>query len=295
MKHSPVSGPDVITAPLEAHKRVRMKSAESCIGEPAAQWPRSNACIRRDECQAIAKVIWKLPAVVSWVFESTDAEERDCRACSLTTATTNALRNARQLWLTPQAHRNLCENLAERLDKAPREGKRLEKLRRDLERAGVMSGAYPTVAAPTHAGPTGLHPDKSHKLGRVATAIVRITEKAGLADSPTPIAHADADKAAPPYQPPLAELASLARMFAKAAVERKDDPNWTQPRPRFDRAARNIFIFEFDDFQRDNYGRASHAMTAEIVRALFPPDDDVDAAEVETLTRARRKRRSSRR
>lgn len=276
-----------------------MKKAENCIFS-WYMWPRSNACIQREEYKAIADVIWILDAVKAWVFEAADADERDCRACSLTTATTNALRNARQPWETPQAHRNRYVKLAERLDAASRYrpgGKRMDKLRRDLESEKALLVGHAAVIAPTHASPTGRRPGKAHKLGKVAAAIVRAAEKAGLADAPTSADQADVGGVAPVYWPQLAEMASCAGVFSKAGgdAEAAPDPNWTQPRPKHEDAARNIFIFELDDFQRDNYGSASHAMTAAITHAFFGSDWDkwavaVLTREVETLTRARRKR-----
>lgn len=279
-----------------------MKKAEKCVFS-WYMWPRSNACIQREEYKAIADVIWILDAVKAWVFEAADADERDCRACSLTTATTNALRNARQSWRTPQAHRNHYVKLADRLDEAPRYkpgGKRIEKLRRDLESEKVFRVDYTAVTAPTHASPNGRRPDKTHKLGKVGAAIVRIAEQAGLADAPTSADQADVGGVAPVYWPPLAEMASRARVFAEAAgdAEAKPDPNWTQPSSKHEHAARNTFIVEMVNFQRESYGAVSHAMIADIVCALaganrFSKDDKnqhIDRQGVERLARQRKQK-----
>lgn len=291
-----------------------VKSPESSICGPSKRWLRCSAAIKNDEFKRVADAIWEKEAVRLWISAAVDNLDSDSRACSscvdyavdkrayvLVGAIINALFNARQPWLTPQAHRHRYVNLAERLEAALgyKPGlKRIEKLRRDLESERALRVGYTAVTAPTHAGPTGRRPDKAHKLGRLGAAIVRIAEKAGLADAPLPTVSADAGEVSSIYWPPLAELASCAKVFAKAAGDpeaaaeaaAEADPNWTQPRPN---AIRNIFILELTDFQRSNFGSASHALTADIVEGLVHAaflgrDEYVTRKEVEVLTRQRR-------
>lgn len=127
-----------------------MLKSKTCIGQPADKWPHSHACIKRSDNRAIADAIWGLDEVVAWVTAARDEVERDHRACSLTTATSNALRNSGDRsnsphsWETPAAHRNYYSKLAKRLEAAPTYpagGKLLARLRRDLgqDKAAVFA------------------------------------------------------------------------------------------------------------------------------------------------------------
>lgn len=220
-----------------------MSKSMTVIGEPKGLWPRSLACIKRADNKLVADAIWGLDEVVAWINVADDDESRDGRACSLTTAIANALRNSgdksnSQLsWETPAAHRNRYVRLARRLDVAQTYqpgSKRLIKLRRDLGK------------------------DKAAVFIRSAEATPK----------------------------DLAALSEAAREFACAA----DDPNWTQPRPNHDGAARNTFICELVQFLRDNeaiFGVLDHVMASAIVSAFF--ENGASPQDVERLARQRKK------
>jgi hypothetical protein len=109
-----------------------VSKAEARIGEPPERWPLTLAiqCSKDSEC--VAQAILDIPSVVNWIEQGANHELCDRRACSLVAVTVAALRNARQPFITPAAHRNHYIELADRLERKPT-GKRLVKLRRDLQ------------------------------------------------------------------------------------------------------------------------------------------------------------------
>lgn len=87
------------------------------IGEPPGQRPLTTAAVNhlRSISRSAADDILALPRVCDWVAAAGDADLQDRRACSLVTACSNFLANAKLPWKTPTEHQKHYLNLAKKL------------------------------------------------------------------------------------------------------------------------------------------------------------------------------------
>jgi hypothetical protein len=255
-----------------------MKDAPPKIGEPADQWPLTTTAMKHTDIECVAASFSE-----SDLAKSANHNVETCRCdvcCAKAVCQCRVHRFGRILRL-PRVARWIWQacgvDLADRIDLADR---------RACTLITVVAVAMRNAEQPFR---TSKH--HSNHYNNLAERIERKLGGKRLAKLQMDMLK---DKA-----PGIQRLAKLqmeqGAQLAHILAEARDDPNWTNPRPYHEHAARNDVIREVSALQKRCSGSSSHELTADIVNALFlAPNQQTDAGAVESMMRSKlpKKRRS---